>query len=92
MSTSLVNSISKNSVAQFKLIVGFTAISSLVACGGSELNNSISDVITYSTTVDGSNADANGSTQNVLCDYFYSEYNDSDSVQTTRLDMHRHNA
>ncbi len=68
MSTSLVNSISKNSVAQFKLIVCFTAISSLVACGGSEQSTSISDVITDSTTVDGSNADANGSTHNVLCE------------------------
>lgn len=83
MSTSLLNSISKNSVTKLKLIVCFTAISSLVACGGSEQNTSISDVITDSTTVDGSNADANGSTHNVLCEYAYNEYNNADSVQTT---------
>jgi hypothetical protein len=55
----------------------------LIACGGSEQSGTQTEIATDNSTGDNSNVETNGSTQNVLCDYFYSEYNDSDSVQTT---------
>ncbi|MBW4965740.1 YHYH protein [Pseudoalteromonas sp. CR1] len=85
MHTLNLNLSANNLVKQLNIIACFIITTTLIACGGSEQSGTQTEIATESPTGDNSNVETNGSTQNVLCDYFYSEYNDSDSVQTTSL-------
>ena len=83
MHTLNLNLSANNLVKQLKIITCFIITTTLIACGGSEQSGTQTEIATDNSTGDNSNVETNGSTQNVLCDYFYSEYNDSDSIQTT---------
>jgi hypothetical protein len=85
MHTLNLNLSANNLVKQLNIIACFIITTTLIACGGSEQSGTQTEIATDNSTGDNSNVETNGSTQNVLCDYFYSEYNDSDSVQTTSL-------
>ncbi len=83
MHTLNLNLSANNLVKKLKIIACFIITTTLIACGGSEQSGTQTEIATDNSTGDNSNVETNGSTQNVLCDYFYSEYNDSDSIQTT---------
>ncbi|MDC9502252.1 MULTISPECIES: YHYH protein [unclassified Pseudoalteromonas] len=73
-----------NKVKLLKILLLSAAISSLVACGSDEQNlTTATDESTSSSSDSTTATSGTSSTEQVLCEYSYNEYNDSTSVQTT---------
>jgi len=73
-----------NKVKLLKISLLSAAISSLVACGSDEQNlTTATDESTSSSSESTTATSGTSSTEQVLCEYSYNEYNDSTSVQTT---------
>lgn len=73
-----------NKVKLLKISFLSAAISSLVACGSDEQNlTTATDESTSSSSESTTATSGTSSTEQVLCEYSYNEYNDSTSVQTT---------
>lgn len=78
-----VNIKNSNRVNAIKLSTLALVVSSLVACGGGEGIVDTSTTTDSSPTTSDNGTGTSSSTQGVLCEYSYSEYNESESVQAT---------
>ena len=72
-----------NRVNAIKLSTLALVVSSLVACGGGEGIVDTSTTTDSSSTTSDNGTGTSSSTQGVLCEYSYSDYNESVSVQAT---------
>lgn len=73
-----------NKIKLLKMSLLSAAISSIVACGSNEQSlTTASEKSTSSNSDTTTVISGTSSTENVLCQYSYNEYNDSTSVQTT---------
>ncbi|PKG68229.1 MULTISPECIES: YHYH protein [Pseudoalteromonas] len=80
----VLNNKNRNRINALKLTSLALIVSSLVACGGGEgiVDSSATSESSSQTTSDNGTG-TSSSTQSVLCEYSYSEYNESESVQAT---------